>query len=1018
MIRTISILGELTVDVGGDVVPVPSRKQRELLAALAISRGAPRSADVLVEELWGDERGAAARKNVQVLVGRLRTLLGSPDAIRFDDRGYALHESDWHFADVEFERELQEARRLAADDAWSEVSAVLEASLGRWSGAALGTLAGADWAREHARALDHEHRAATILCNEARLRTERHDQAVVDLRQLTREHGDDLELRALLVRALFGAGRQADALAECRFALADARARDLAPEVDRFRGLERDLLAQQNQFETRRGPTLPRVPVPRHALVGREDEHDVVRARLLNGRRVTTIVGPGGTGKTRLATEVSLALRDELDDVAWIDLSPATSTDDVLATLLNAFGITSADGDPADALTQAIGRRSICIVLDNFEQVVSSASIVARIRDACPNARLLVTSRVALGIEGEDVVRLRPFELIDDVQAADAVELERLDAVRLFQTRADLVDGVMPAGADTLRDVHRICARVDGLPLGIELAAARTRLLAPREILEQLDRTFAVISSRSQEHPERHRSIDSVIAWSHDLLDASERHAFRALSLFIGGCVAEDFAHVAGLVDADAARDTLARLTSLSLAVRDSADGSAERWRMLETIGAFGRRALANDPDEHELRDRFARRMLEHAEASNTYLANATGAERRFIEERANVHAAFDWAVDHAPTVAADIFINMDRYLHTRGSMFEGDEFGQRLQSTAAESLDNVRRASVFGLAGRMAHYRGDETRSIGLLTAGIELAQSAGDARIELLLTIWRIERMRMAGDLDEAVRELEAAGSRARRLGDEWLEAMVLAQLGFTCSDLERPGESGQHFEAAIETFRRLGDGFWVENMVANLLITDLIQTGDDTALDGLAECSRRLRELHYWTYSAHVDAFRLRGALEVGRFAESAQIADRLIPAVRLSGEAILLMFTLACGSIAFLEQGRIADARFAGWESLQIAIRSRGTLFVDYSLAALACSVAAEDLDLARWITTFIDIGRLDGIFALDKHVLGRLTDTFGEISPNETADIDRSDSSNIRWLETVSERIKHSGFIPN
>ncbi|MCW2921114.1 MAG: family transcriptional regulator [Thermoleophilia bacterium] len=980
MTLVVSLLGEPAIEVDGTLAPLASRKQRQVLASLALRHGARRSTASLIDDLWGDSPPETARKNVQVLIGKLRSRVGRPHAIPHIDDGYALDATQWQFAHAQFGELQREARRFADQAAWSRVLATLDAALAMWRGSALGALSDEPWAMDAARSLDQQRRDASLLRNEARIALGRHSDAVVELTQLAVEHPSELKVRSLLVRGLFHMGRQADALEVCRAGLESARARGVVADVDRLRAIERSLLAQSGEFGQRRGPALPSIPKPRDPLLGRDSERAGIRDQVLYHARLTTIVGPGGTGKTRLATAIAHDILGDRD-IAWVDLSPAASRDDVLSALLNAFAITSVGADPVNALVQAIGGRSMCVVLDNLEQVIDSADVVVRLREACPELRILATSRIALGVPGEVVVRLSPLQLADDADGIEESSLRRLDAVRLFLDRAARVDGVMPLDAGTIRDVHRICRHVDGLPLGIELAAARTRLLSPQQILAQLDHSFALVASGSLDRPERHRSLTDVIAWSYELLDERGRHGFRVASLFVGACDTEDFRRVAKM-SLDEAVHVLHVLAANSLVVHEHDMGGSGRWRMLGTIAAFGRDRLAEVPSGPAVRSRFAECMVDHAVASNTYVARDTGAEQRFILERANVHAAFDWAIEHAPERAADIFIGMDRYLHTRGSMFEGDELGRRLHALI-ETVELPQRSLVLGLAGRMAHYRGDDERSSLWIQQALELAVSSGQRHAELRILVWYVERLRMVGDTRTAMEYAESAVKLATELGDEWHLGLARSQLGFALSDLEDPDRGRVHFTDAEQLFRELGDAFWVENVVANRLIADLFDTLDASYIDELAQCEARIAQLECWTYAAHVESYRLRGLLEVGNFEDAATCATALIPRVRETGEAMLLMFTLACASVAYMEVDRAGEARECAHQSLELAVESAATMFVEYSLGMLACAMHDAEDPRAAWVASFIDMKSLDGIYQLDRHVMRKLVDVTEE-----------------------------------
>lgn len=377
--------------------------------------------------------------------------------------------------------------------------------------------------------------------------------------------------------------------------------------------------------------------------------------------------------------------------------------------------------------------------------------------------------------------------------------------------------------------------------------------------------------------------------------------------------------------------------------------------------------------------------MRAHTDASNTYETARESDHARIVDENANIHAAIDWAVRTRPAVAADIYIGMDRYLHTRGSVFEGDELGVQLQRIVGE-LDGTRRALVCGLAGRMAQYRGDARRGSDLLGQSLATARATGDSDVLLKVWIWYVEGLRHHGevDLDVVVSQAEEVRAFAREHDDRWTAALATAQMGFALMDMERAPEALRCYREAKDGFLELGDDFWVENMEANLLALTLIETRDARHLVGLTECAERLAARSYWTYAAHVESFRMRCALELEQFAEAAEWADDLIPRVRRTGEAILLMFALACSSVAYFEQGRTSEARAAAWESLTLAVRSGQTLFADYSLAMLAASLLEVDEVLARWIATAIEIERLDGIYALDRFVLQRLETMFGHL----------------------------------
>ncbi|WP_428953781.1 ATP-binding protein [Streptomyces sp. cg35] len=604
-------------DDKGTAVPVGGPRLRALLASLALHTPHTAPTDALIDDVWADTPPADAPAALQALVGRLRRALGK-EAISSEAGGYRLAATR---ADIDlyvFERLVREGiAALTADDP-ATAARILREALALWHGPALADLPDHTAAtRPEAQRLE-----ATRARVAADLRLGRAPELVPELRELTTAHPYDEPLRALLIRALRATGRGADALAayeEARRTLADGLGTDPGPELAT---LHRELLteptAPQPTQSTQATPTqatptqatptratftqpapTPRPPTrtgnlrPRlNSFVGREPELAAVRSGL-RGARLVTLTGPGGSGKTRLAEETAAPVPQ-----AWlVELAPLDDPRAVPGAVVSALGLretvlmthelSGPHDNPTTLLIEYCAQRSLLLILDNCEHVIDAAAELAEtLLTHCPGLTILATSREPLGVPGESV---RPVE-----------PLPPDPAHRLFTERAQAVS----PGFDPARDpaaVTEICRRLDGLPLAIELAAARLRLLTPRQIADRLDDRFRLLTSGSRTVLPRQQTLRAVVDWSWDLLDDRERAALRELSVFAGGWdLAAAEAVCAG--DAVTVADTIGSLVDKSLLIATPHQGSdvpestGMRYRMLETIHEYATERAEETP--------------------------------------------------------------------------------------------------------------------------------------------------------------------------------------------------------------------------------------------------------------------------------------------------------------------------------------------------------------------------------------------------------------------------------------
>ncbi|WP_405013630.1 AfsR/SARP family transcriptional regulator [Kitasatospora sp. NBC_01539] len=661
----------------GTPVPLGGARLRALLAALALRQGRPVPADLLVDEVWGDDPPQDASAALQTLVGRLRRTVGR-DEVGSGPSGYWLAGGGTDAGD--FQRLAADGRRALAAGDPREAADLLRAALALWRGPALADLpdrAGAAVRLEAQRDEARRHRIT------ADLALGRAADLTAELAELCAGEPLDEPLHALLLRALQAEGRTAEALQRydrLRRALADRLGTDPGPEL---RALHAGLLAAGDApapAAARPGPAADpapeAVPAPRAvearpptrpapvgnlrprltSFVGRDTDLASV-GRALAAGRLTTLTGPGGSGKTRLSLEAG---RVQLADGAWPDgvwmaeLAPLEDAEAVPEAVVAALGlretvlhtgssavaeaIDGRRGDPVFRLVEHCAGRRMLLVLDNCEHLIQAAADLAdRLLAECPGLTVLATSREPLGVPGEAVL---PVEPLPD-PAALRLLAERGAAAR---------PGFDPA--DDPEACAEICRRLDGLPLAIELAAARLRGLTPRQLADRLDGRFALLTAGSRTLLPRQQTLRAVVDWSWDLLGRRERAVLRRLSVFAGGCTleaAEDVVADGAEVHREDVADLLLSLVDKSLVVADLDGGP--RYAMLETIHEYAAERLSEAAeDEAAARQRHVRCFRELVRAAELSLHGPAQLHWLSVLDRdqENIRAALRTAVDRA----------------------------------------------------------------------------------------------------------------------------------------------------------------------------------------------------------------------------------------------------------------------------------------------------------------------------------------------------------------------------------
>ncbi len=524
-----------------------------------------------------------------------------------------------------------------------------------------------------------------------------------------------------------------------------------------------------------------RLPSPLTPLVGRDREiAEIERLFREPFVRLLTLTGSGGVGKTRLALAVAERLQDEFrDGVAFVQLQTIGDPNLVISAVAQALGIKEAADEPLIwSIIAELRSDKILLVLDNFEQVLPAATFVTEVLSTCPRLKVLITSRSLLHLSGERAIEVEPLPLPDLKQAQTFHEIEQFDSVRLFVANARQARAEFALTPVNSRDVAAICTRLDGLPLAIELAAARVRILSPPALLARLEQRLQVLTAGPRDVPSRQQTMRSTIGWSYDLLPLEAQRLFRHLSIFVGGCTLDAIEAVYDR--SEEVLDGLSALIDHSLVSQVAQPDGSPRYSMLETIREFGLEQLADLDDIEAVQRRHAEYVLRSFENAEVGLfgPDATLWIARSEIEAGNLRSALTWSVEYDADIAFQLIQAIGSCWETLGYYREARRWCD-LALASRQPATPALRGYTFFLAGFLATSQGDYAAGHDLSEQGYELYESIGDHR-GAAWCLYGMGRAAMwSADLDRAAQLYEETVNAARDVDDRLLRS-ALGNLG----------------------------------------------------------------------------------------------------------------------------------------------------------------------------------------------------------------------------------------------
>jgi len=813
------LLGSVEAVRDGTPIQLGGRRQRQLLALLLLEPGRPVPVDRLTDELWAGRAPPGADTTLRSYVSRLRKALGADAAITRGDAAYVLDVPRGQIDRQEFQRLIEEGREAFDRGAARRAGQRLRSALELWNGRPFGELADEGVLRLEADRLEE----LRLLALEERIETDLalgvDAELVGEVEAILDRHPYRERLWRQLMLALYHAGRQAEALAAYRRARATLDDELGLEPSEELRALEQSILRQEvPSAQPPEERTNLRAPLT--SFIGRERELAAIE-RLLAAERLVTLTGVGGVGKTRLALEAAMrAALDFPDGVYFVDFSGLAEPSLVAGHVAAALDVHErADAPVSEQLAGRLRDAGLLLVLDNCEHLREvCGELVQSLLGGCPRLVVLSTGREPLGVPGEIDYSVQPLEVPPSGASSD--KLQSADAVRLFLSRARAVRPQLADDASVVSSVADICRDLDGLPLAIELAAARAKALSLDDIAVRLADRFRFLVSWRRLTPARHRTLREAMDWSYDLLSDDEKHLLARLSVFAGGFTLDAAASTCLDGDSGRAVDPIARLVDASLVVAEER-GGATRYRLLETVRQYAAERLEETGGVDEVRDRHAEWFLTLAEEAEPQLSG---------DEQTRWFATLDAEADNLRSALAylsargrsetqlRLTIALSRFWYVRGHLAEARQW---LEQAIADGDDHdpALRRRAFTAAAAVALLQGEYGASTAFAEQALVAARGTDDRRLVAngLSNLGAI--VLAAGDHERAAAVLEEAVALARDVGDTRIAALAINNLGDLALTVGDYARAEPLFEESLALLRARGDTSNISRSLFNL-------------------------------------------------------------------------------------------------------------------------------------------------------------------------------------------------------
>jgi predicted ATPase/DNA-binding winged helix-turn-helix (wHTH) protein len=970
------LLGSLELVVDGEPRTLASPGEKAVLALLLLAAGRVVPREVLVDALWGEDLPANPANAVQGRMSRLRHALsdmGLPATlVAAQGPGYVASVEPDQVDAHRFAALIQQARAVGGNA--QAASRLYAEALSLWRGPALADFAGEPWADGEAVRLQELRLAATEERIDLELDSGRHTDLIDQLEMLATENPLRERLHAQLMLALYRSGRQADALAAYRRlqrVLDDELGLD--PSED-LRDLEQAILRQDPRLRApaRELPnTLTNLPVRVTSFVGRERELGQLSA-LLAEHRLVTLTGPGGAGKTSLAVQVAADTAGRWTDGAWlVRLSGVERPDMVAEAVAESVGAQRPAGAVTDSLVGYLRNRSALVVLDNCEHLVQAcAELAERLLTSSDRLRLLVTSREPLRVPGEVQVALSPLAVPPPNVSADA--LHTYGAVELFVDRAARVNPGMRVDADAAVHIGRICRQLDGLPLALELAAARAGTLSIEELAVRIDDRFRLLTGGSRTAEARQKTLRATVDWSHQLLTEPERVLFRRLSVFRGGWTLQAAEAIASdaTVPGEDVLDLVGALIDRSLIAADTGDANG-RFRMLETLRQYALERADDAGESGWLAAAHARYFTALAETGQRALRGPQ--QTRWLQtlrqERSNVDAALQWSHDHVdvdPSLGLRLVAAMGWFWyftsnqhavgHIEGMLLRAAHSPPVQRALAVQAKSIVARPgscivhpsvvcaeaaaqSLQELSRLGEHHAAAYSRTLlaveamageirpdpdDLLAVARQAFDEADDRWGKALTLFVEMELQFASGRLEQGTRTAELALALFRELDDHWGVSAIQYHHGMA---LHRTGQLAEalHVYRSALSEGRIGLTNTVQYALANLGQISLLLGDLDAASGYFTSAHAVARDL-----GADVSVLALLGQGDLGRYRHDPEQA-----------------YDCYTAAVARLAEGETPDWTAVALNGLGRLAQQRGDLKTAYRLLTRAWALVARD-----------------------------------------------------------------------